>query len=212
MPAVPQPDSLHILVVDDHAIVRDGVAQLVQGVRPGCQVSLASRLDEAETLIEACSDCGLVILDVHLPGLAHPLEGFRRLRARRPLLAMLLVSGDEDAQLARMALHEGAAGFVLKSSDTSVLANALRLVLDGGCYVPPNLVRAGALSTGPLETMTPRQRDVLRQLINGKSNKEIARSLGMSEPTVKAHLVNIFRTLGARNRSQAVLAGSRLLG
>jgi two-component system nitrate/nitrite response regulator NarL len=60
--------------------------------------------------------------------------------------------------------------------------------------------------------MTPRQRDVLRQLIEGKANKEIARCLGMSEPTVKAHLVNIFRLLGVRNRAQAVLAGSRLLG
>ena len=210
--SVGEHDQLHVLVVDDHAIVREGVAQLVARELPGCRVTSACSLDEADALLGVHRDCGLVILDLHLPRLAHPLEGLRRLRARNPLLAVLVLSGDEDTALALQALREGAAGFVPKSSRTAVLAGALQIVIAGDCYVPPSLMQVQGSAGDPLAALTPRQRDVLRQLIDGKANKEIARCLGMSEPTVKAHLVNIFRVLGVRNRAQAVLAGSRLLG
>ena len=99
-----------------------------------------------------------------------------------------------------------------KTERTAVLAGALQIVIAGDCYVPPSLMQVQGSAGNPLAALAPRQRDVLRQLIDGKANKEIARCLGMSEPTVKAHLVNIFRVLGVRNRAQAVLAGSRLLG
>lgn len=207
-----EPDPLHVLVVDDHAIVREGVAQLVERVCPGSRVVMAADLEGAESQLDLHPQCGLVILDLHLPGLKHPLDGLRRLRNGRPLLAVLVVSGDEDTSLAQMALRAGAAGFVPKSSNTGALATALRLVLEGGCYVPSGLLQAAGTDADPLAPLTPRQRDVLRQLVAGQANKEIARSLGMSEPTVKAHLVNIFRALGVRNRAQAVLAGARLLG
>ena len=86
-----------------------------------------------------------------------------------------------------------------------MLAGALALVLQGGCYIPPFLVQAPGAAA---EHLSERQLDVLRQLIAGQSNKEIARALGLAEPTVKAHLVTIFRVLRVRNRAQAVVAGS----
>lgn len=212
MDALADAAPLRVLVVDDHAIVREGVAQLVQRVRPGASVSLAGGLADAERLLAAQPDCSLIVLDLHLPGLHHPLDALRRLRARLPLVAVLVVSADEDAGLAQQALREGAAGFVAKSARTEVLASALQLVLDGEGYFPPSVMRADAAAGGPLAGLTPRQREVLRELVAGKPNKDIARSLGLSEPTVKAHLVQIFRMLGVRNRAQAALAGSRLLG
>jgi len=206
---------LHVLVVDDHAVAREGVAQVLQRLRPGCQVSQAGNLVDADAALALHDDIALVVLDLHLPGMKAPLDGLRELRARHPLLAVVILSADEDVELAQQALRQGAAGYVPKSANMTLLGNALQLVLDGDCYVPAFLM-AQAPAPAPVlplpgEALTERQRDVLRMLIDGRANKEIARGLGLAEPTVKAHLVNIFRILGVKNRAQAVLAGGRWL-
>lgn len=198
-----EPDPLHLLIVDDHAVVRLGLAQLLRTLRSGCTVSEAADLAQALAVLQVRPGIALVVLDVHLPG-EPPLRALRELRQRHPLLPVLLMSGDTDPALAARALDEGAAGWLPKSADARVLQGALELVLAGGCYVPPFLLQRPAL---PPETLTGRQLEVLAELVRGRSNKEIARQVGMAEPTVKGHLVTIFRVLRVRNRAEAVLAG-----
>lgn len=196
---------LHLLVIDDHAVVRVGLAQLLRGLRAGCEVSEAADLAQAQGLLAARPDVALVVLDVHLPG-QPPLQALHTLRRQYPLLPVVLMSADSSPALAAQALHDGAAGWLPKSADTRVLIGALELVLAGGCYVPPFLLQRPAAPPAQ-ETLTERQVEVLGELVRGRSNKEIARALGMAEPTVKGHLVTIFRVLRVRNRAEAVSAG-----
>lgn len=194
----------HLLIVDDHAVVRGGVAQLLQGLRPGCEVSQAADLPQAQAVLAARPDVSLVVLDVHLPG-QPPLHALHALRRSHPLLPVALLSADSDPGLASQALLAGAAGWLPKSADARVLTLALDLVLSGGCYVPPFLLQQHAAPAS--EVLTERQLAVLGQLVQGRSNKEIARTLLMAEPTVKGHLVAVFRVLRVRNRAEAVTAG-----
>jgi DNA-binding NarL/FixJ family response regulator len=203
--------ALHLLIVDDHPVVRVGMAQLLRTQREGCEVSEADSLPAAQALLACRPDVALVVLDVHLPGLSplQPLQALRQLRAEWPLLPVLLMSADSDPLLATRALDEGAAGWLPKSADVRVLLGALELVLAGGCYLPPFLLQRG--TDLPDEALTQRQAEVLAELVKGRSNKEIARELGMSEPTVKGHLVTIFRILRVRNRAEAAMAGQARL-
>lgn len=197
----------HVLVVDDHAVVRMGVVQLLRQLQPGLEVSEASQLAAAEAALAARPDVSLVVLDVFLPDVsaATPLAGLRRLRQHHPLLAVALLSAETDPDLAGQALREGAAGWLPKSAEPRVLASALSLVLQGGCYVPPFLLQRDRFA--PAETLSGRQLEVLAQLVDGRANKEIARALELAESTVKTHLAAIFRVLKVRNRTQAVVAG-----
>ncbi len=209
------------LLVDDHAVVREGMAQLLRRRWQDAVVDEAASLGEAEACIVAGAQPDLVLLDLHLPeperssvvtggvSAAGLLDNLRGLRRAQPLVPVLVVSGLVDADLARGCLQLGASGYLPKSAATTVMLRAIELVLDGGLYLPPFLATAAPSPTPP--TLTPRQRDVLRCLVQGMANKEIARALTLAEPTVKAHLVTIFRILEVRNRAQAVLAGRDLL-
>ena len=200
---------LHLLIVDDHAVVRLGLAVLLRGLRGGCEVTEAAGLAEAQAALAARPDIALVVLDVHLPG-CPPLEPLYQLRRSHPLLPVAMLSADSDAELAARALRDGAAGWVPKAADVRVLTAAIELILSGGCYVPPFLLQLEVPAARP-DALTGRQLEVLAELVQGRSNKEIARSLGMAEPTVKGHLVTIFRVLRVRNRAEAVGAGQGVL-
>jgi two-component system, NarL family, nitrate/nitrite response regulator NarL len=211
------------LLVDDHAVVREGMAQVLRRRWQDAVVDEAASLDEAEARIAADAPPDLALLDLHLPEPERPtivtsggvsaaglLDNLRRLRSAQPLVPVLVVSGLVDAELARACLQLGASGYLPKSAATMVMLRAIELVLDGGLYLPPFLASV-ATAPPPRSVLTPRQRDVLRCLVQGMANKEIARALTLAEPTVKAHLVSIFRILDVRNRAQAVLAGRDLL-
>lgn len=199
---------VHLLIVDDHALVRLGLAQLLLELPGGCELSQAGDLPQALAVLSARPDVALVVLDVHLPGMA-PLQALTTLRHSFPLLPVLLLSADTDPDLASRALREGAAGWLPKSIDGRVLLAAVELVMQGGCYVPAFLRQRSTVVAE--ESLTERQLEVLAQLIQGRSNKEIARALGMAEPTVKGHLVTVFRVLRVRNRAEAVSAGQAYL-
>jgi DNA-binding NarL/FixJ family response regulator len=202
-------ETLHLLVVDDHAVVRMGVAQLLRGLRGNCQVSEAADLEGAQAVLAARPDVALLVLDVHLPG-QRPLQALHQIRRSHPLLPVALLSADTDPELASQALRAGACGWLPKSAEPRVLLGALELVLAGGCYVPPFLLHHRPAAPAQ-EALTERQLAVLGHLMQGRSNKEIARELGMAEPTVKGHLVTIFRVLRVRNRAEAVSVGQTRL-
>jgi DNA-binding NarL/FixJ family response regulator len=197
---------LKIVIADDHVLVRSGMVQLLRELAEHTSVHEAADFPEALALISAHPDCDL---DLNMPGMSG-FEALNQFAQRAPTVPVVILSGSENADDMQRALDHGAMGYIPKSESAPVILNALRLVLAGSIYVPPALVRNHrnpAVSNPPgVPALTPRQLDVLAHVIEGKSNKEIARSLGLSEATVKAHVGSIFKTLNVSNRTQAARA------
>jgi DNA-binding NarL/FixJ family response regulator len=168
-------------------------------------------------------DLDLVLLDICLPGV-RGLELFQALRQDHPALPVVVLSAIDDPDIVKAVLAGGAMGFVPKSSPRPVMVNALRLVLSGGRYLPPELIVGEWESLahrveGPEEPappsvedlgLTERQQQVLTLLAQGKSNKVICRELGLAEATVKIHVTAILKALKVATRTQAVVEINRL--
>jgi len=205
---------MKLLLADDHEMVRVALKVALAPLAGDMDFVEARTAEEALAAAAANPDLDLVLIDIHMPGMGGA-EGVRRLRAAHPALPVVACSATEDGDLVRRLLDLGVAGFIPKSDSTQVIVKAVQLVLAGGTYVPPRLLsgREGAPASpeGRLDALTPRQHDVLRLLAEGKPSKRIARDLDISEATVKVHLLAIFRALGARNRTEAVVIAQRLL-
>jgi DNA-binding NarL/FixJ family response regulator len=211
---------MHTLLVDDHSLFREGLALLITQGFAGLTLRQAGDITEALSQLDRHPDLQLVLLDLTLPDAAGT-SGLLRVRQRAPHVAVVVLSADATPDTVIAAIDAGAAGFIPKTARSGVMLEALRTVLGGGVYLPPAaLLDRGAdysalpADPGPpspeLPGLTRRQLDVLRLLIEGKSNKLICRELELSESTVKTHLASVFRHLGASSRTQAVVAAARL--
>lgn len=214
---------MKVLLVDDHTLFREGLAMLVAQGLP--QVELLQADDMAQALRHVAShpELRLVLLDLALPDFTG-LDALRHLRSHAPHLKVVVVSSDDAPATVLSAIDAGAAGFIPKTSRSGVMLAALRDVLDGAVFLPPNLLRPGtddsaaiaaafepaSRSSDVADGLTPRQGEVLRLLVEGRSNKAIGRELGLSESTVKTHLASIYARLGVTSRTQAVVAAARL--
>jgi len=206
---------MKLLVVDDHPIVRDGLAALLGQLERDALVLQAGDAEKALALVAAHADLDVVILDIAMPGM-NGLRALAEFARTRPELPVIVISASEDARDVREALAKGALGYVPKSASQNALLSAVRLVLNGEVYVPPLILgvptavrspdRRAAASPGR-PALTHRQVDVLRRLSDGQSNKAIALELDLSEKTVKAHVTAIFRALNVVNRTQAATIG-----
>jgi two-component system, NarL family, nitrate/nitrite response regulator NarL len=204
---------MKLLIVDDHPIVREGLAAFLEQLGPDTAVLQAGDASRALALAAEHSDLDAVILDLGLPGL-NGMSAIAELGRIRPELPVIVLSASEDARQAREALAQGALGYVPKSASRQTLVSAIQLVLNGEIYVPPLVLgeppallppASGARISAGL--LTDRQIEVLKRLSAGQSNKTIARDLDLSEKTVKAHVTAIFRALNVANRTQAAEAG-----
>ncbi len=168
--------------------------------------------------VAACvsDDLDLVLLDYNMPG-TNGTAWIAQLRSEHPTLPLIVVSAEESPELVRTLIGCGVSGFIPKSDSADVIRQAVMLVLSGGTYAPLRLLSSrparadGHGKVGGLASLTPRQLDVLRRLARGLPNKMIARELGLSEATVKVHLLAIFRALDVRNRTEAVIAAQKRL-
>jgi DNA-binding NarL/FixJ family response regulator len=204
------------LLVDDHPLFREGVALLLAAEFPQWQILQAGSLAEALAHLEADPRIALVLLDIGLPDSAG-FAGLLHLRSRASKPRYVVVSAIDSESAVREAIGHGAAGFVPKTSHVKEMLAALRIVKQGGIYLPParDALAPADIATLPkvdpaLLELSPRQVDVLRLLIEGHSNKAICRALDVSESTIKTHLLSIFRKLGANSRTQAVAAAARM--
>jgi DNA-binding NarL/FixJ family response regulator len=207
--------AVHILVVDDHALLRGGLRFLLRSLDATLEMDEAGDCMQALERVAARS-YDLILLDLRMPGTAG-LDALDALRAAAPATPLVVLSGEDDPQVVRAAIERGAMGFIPKSSTPELLVQALRLVLAHGVYLPPAVllsVRSVPAPVAPgemlLPGLTPRQMDVLRCVIRGMPNKAIARELDVSEGTIKAHLTLVLRALGAQNRTEAVYAAAKL--
>jgi len=205
---------LRIAIADDHPLMRAALASALADLATDVQFLEAANHAATLAVIEALPGPDLLLMDLHMPG-TDGIEGVRDVRNRAPQVPLAVVSADDDPAAVRSLLALGVSGFIPKTDSPAVIASAVRLILAGGIYVPPRLVaHAGivpAASGASVSGLTSRQIDVVRLLARGLSNKAIARELGVSEGTVKVHLLAVFRVLDVRNRTAAVVAAQRFL-
>ena len=209
------------LIVDDHPILQRAIAQELAEIEPGCEILSAGRLDEALRLLRTGAQPDLILYDLALPDSAG-VEGLMNLRRQHPQNRLVVVSAQDDAPMIVRCLDLGAAGYIPKNLPHDHLRSALRLVASGCAYVPPQVLageqplrlRADPSATRSSDPrrlgLTDRQVDVLRLILRGLPNKLICRQLALAEGTVKVHVSAVLRALGVRNRTQAVIAASRI--
>lgn len=214
---------MHLLIADDHLLFRSGFKLLVSQLFPGSQLSDAGDANEAWDVLDTEESFDLVFLDLAMPGM-NGIAGVRRFVERRPATPVVILSAHAEPDEIAECMGLGVRGYIPKAASESVLQNAVSLVLAGEIYVPRHaisqILSEGANDTredldglpenNPLRQLTPRQRNTLALMIEGRSNKEIARSLNLLESTVKAHVKVILRKLSAHNRTQAALIAADL--
>ena len=206
---------MKILVVDDHALVREGLRQVLKGLDSDVDVLEAGSCSRAFELAGQHTDLDLVLLDYHLPDM-NGLEALDVFACQHPELPIIVLSGSVNPRVMRQVLSKGAAAFLTKSGMSDELLSVTRLVLAGDVYVPPELMAASAgapavelQAESSAPQFTPRQEEVLYLLLDGYANKEIGRMLSLSDETVKNHVTAILRGFGVTTRTQAVLAANR---
>lgn len=205
--------STRILLVDDHAVVREGYRRLLEE-EPGIHV-----VGEASDASQACQSAralnpDVVVMDIALPGTSG-IEATRRMLKDQPQLRILMFSMYDDAIYASRALEAGALGYLSKASAPEVLVRAIHAVSRGECYVSAdvaaNMARSGARpGKSELDALTPREFEVLRLLVQGETVRSIGEKLGLSEKTVANHQSAIREKLGARNSAQLARFAARL--
>lgn len=198
-----------LLLVDDHALLREALALLLEHTWPGVQVLQAGSLAQACVLVDDHAELRLVLLDLGLPD-AQGLQCLRVLHARAPWARHVVLSAQDQPALVLQAIEAGAVGYIPKTADLRQMQGALQHVMDGGISLPPGMPMPDMAPGCGQQSLTPRQRDVLGLLVDGHPNKTIGRQLGLSPSTVKTHMEAIFRQLGVRSRTQAVLVAARL--
>jgi len=207
---------MKILVVDDHALVREGLCQVLLGLDPSeaTEVIQASTCTQAFGLVDQHPDLDLVLLDYHLPDM-DGISALAHFGQSHPELPVVILSGSANPSIMRQALSQGASGFVTKSGMSDELLMALRQVLNGSIYQPSGFSAfqdSEAVSTRPLEAppvFSPRQMDVLRLLLDGRTNHEIGGLLHVGDETVKTHVTTIMRAFNAKTRTQAATEAAR---
>ena len=196
---------MKVLIADDHELVLDTLVAFIQAAG-GIEVVTAPDFDPAAARIKAEGPFDLVLLDLNMPGM-NGLKGLEAAIAMDGVEQVALLTGDASRALAEQALELGAAGFVPKTLSAKSLVNAIRFMAMGEQYLPAGFMTAEEpQSKHPLaQKLTDRERQVLKGLTEGKANKEIARDLELSEPTIKLHVKTLYRKVGASNRTQAAL-------
>lgn len=206
-----------ILIADDHPLVRDALRSAVLYSCQAQEIHEAGCLDDVVGTLSAKEDLDLVLLDLNMPGM-NGLSGLLSLRRQFPAVPVAVVSAHEDRKVMLEAVRCGAAGFIPKSTPRDAIAGALRSILSGEVYLPPNVADAPeeaedaetAEIARRLSTLTAQQLRVLEMLGTGKLNKEIAYELSITETTVKAHVSAILQKLKVYSRTQAVIFANRL--
>ena len=213
---------MKILVVDDHALIREALHGVLRKLTRDAVILEASSCAQTMETVASHPDINLILLDLNLPD----RDGFSmlaELRERNPAVSVVVLSGVQDRANVMKALDLGAAGYIPKSARNEVMLSALQLVFAGGIYIPPEILAREHLShtaapsgggrtiVSPADLgLTDRQLDVLALMMQGKNNKSICRTLNLAEATVKNHVTAILKALKVTNRTEAVIAVNEL--
>lgn len=207
---------MKVLIADDHELFRDGLRLIVEDTFANSDILESDSFSEALSQIDRQNDIDLALIDFGMPGI-DGFNGISILRTKLPSTPIIVVSGREDRETIYDTLRAGASGYIPKSASRSRIAHILEAVFEGGIYFPEDVLDSLHDIGGPrhsresiIATLTPRQLEVLMLVCKGKSNKEIASLLVLTEGTVKVHLGAIFRSLGVPNRTSAAMLCARV--
>jgi len=205
---------VYILIADDHPLFRDALREILTRAYMDARLIEVGDIGALYAAAESLPDADLLLLDLTMPG-AHGFSALIHLRGLYPTLPIVVVSARSDALTMRRALAHGAMGFIPKSADAQTIGNAVALVLSGEIYDPfahseLAISAEERLAASRIRELTPAQFRVLVGLCEGKLNKQIAYELGITEATIKAHVTQVLRKLGANNRTQAVTLAADL--
>lgn len=211
---------MNILLVDDHPLIRDGIAGMLARLAPDSTLRQAADCAGGLALAKDW-DPRLVLLDLGLPD-ASGLDALKAFKAACGTVPVVVLSGNGDPALVMQALDLGASGFIPKNMTPEEIWSALGVVLSGGIFLPASIggsadipfsersaTRNGEVPALERVALTPRQREILRALAEGLSNKQIAARFQLAEPTVKAHVSSVMRVLNVGTRTQVLLWLSR---
>lgn len=218
---------MKILIVDDHPLIREALRHVLRVLDDKFVLLEAQNYAEAVAAADSNSDLNLILLDLGLPDI-DGFDALSKLREQYPGVPIVVLSASEQAETVMRAIDAGAMGFIPKTSSNRLLIDALRQVMSGIVFLPPEILqqhqgapepalRRAAQARQSGEALSPRdigltarQADVLALLIQGKSNKLICRDLNLAEGTVKIHVTGILKALNVSNRTQAVIASGKL--
>jgi two-component system nitrate/nitrite response regulator NarL len=195
---------MRILLADDQELVRDTIAAFLRQ-EPDLTVETVGDLPAAVAEVRKAPRFDLILLDYVMPGM-NRLSGLLAMKAAAPDVPVAILSGIAPHVVADQAVAVGASGFLPKTMSTRSLLAAIRFMAAGETYVPLTLTgQKDVLQEIGSAQLTPREMDVLKRIIQGLANKEIARELGLQEVTVKLHVKTLYRKIGARNRTHAAM-------
>lgn len=211
---------MRVLIVDEQPLFREALAMHLEAIYPGAAVFDAGSVAEAQGVLDMYAHFDLIVLDISVPEM-DGIAWLRALREKSPDSKFVVMSCRDDPEVAKAIIGQGASGYIAKSAGAGDVRNALHLILAGEIYISPSLL-TGEVATNTHNdviatpekklnlSLTPRQTEILRLLVEGLPNKSIATRLNCSGGTVKLHVSAILRALQVRNRTEAVQAVSRM--
>lgn len=207
---------MKVLIADEQSLFRDGLALRLKQIQPDINIIQAANITEAQKLISKETDIDVVIFDIDMTEFT-PLETLNKIKALLPETKIIAISNSEDTRTIKKILSFGVKGYIPKRLDSNILGGALKLILDGGTYIPAALLNNFSPTDSCKQTdgilkknLTNRQSQVLDLIAQGKSNKQIAYDMGVSEATVKLHINALLRSLKVNNRTQAVITAQKM--
>lgn len=217
---------MRVLIADDHALFLRGLEMILKDHNPNMELVTAKNYSEIFSIIQKDKNFQLVLTDLAMPG-AQWLDAVKYIHKTLPDTPIIILSAVFEKEVVQKSIEYGAAGYISKTSSNAVIIGAVNLVLSGGVYIPPELLNDTHQNEFDLlkqieslpnvqdvkenaKILSPRQVDVIRLISKGKSNKQIAYELGLTEGTVKLHVTAILKLLNVYNRTGAVVEASKL--
>ena len=210
-------DTTHyrVVIADDHPLFRGALREAVTGLFQHVEIGEAGSFEDVSRLLESGGDVDLILLDLNMPGV-RGFSGLMYLRAQYPSVPIVVVSANDDPTVIRRCMDLGTSGFIPKTLGIEEMRAAIKRVLEGGVWTPPDVDLSAGADTetanlmARLASLTPQQVRVLMMLSEGLLNKQIAYELSVSEATVKAHVSAILQKLGVESRTQAVITAAKI--
>ncbi len=206
---------MKVLITDEQSLFRDGLSLRLKEIKEDIIILQSSSLAEMQKILSRETDTDVLILDIDLAEL-NITDIINKIKTITPNIKIVAISSSEDIRNIKKILSLGAKGYITKRSDSNILSGALKLILDGGTYIPQavlnNTLDYGSYNSQSClkKNLTNRQSQVLDLIAQGKSNKQIAYDMGVSEATVKLHINALLRSLKVNNRTQAVITAQKL--
>jgi DNA-binding NarL/FixJ family response regulator len=203
------------VIADDHPLFRGALREAVSGLFEHAEIGEAGSFEDVAKLLESGGEVDLILLDLNMPGV-RGFSGLMYLRAQYPSVPIVVVSANDDPTVIRRCMDLGTSGFIPKTLGIEEMRAAIKRVLEGGVWTPPDVDLSAGADTetanlmARLASLTPQQVRVLMMLSEGLLNKQIAYELSVSEATVKAHVSAILQKLGVDSRTQAVIAAAKI--